>query len=155
MQVNKKQVKAILDILSKDDARPALMDMFVQDGYLYATDAFHLLRVPTELKNGKAISSRDLLKTYKLASSKDMIELDDLARVSTVDYPKNIKEMLPKDRLEKFSVALNSKYIDNLSRAIGDTGLKFTFTGSGLSPVLVTGESVYHSIDGLIMPIKI
>ena len=83
MNLNKRQVKALLEVISADLTRPALTYAYIDDydgkTVLVATDSYKLAvldvgRVPDpEAHVGKFVARAELLKWYKLAESRDLL----------------------------------------------------------------------------------
>jgi hypothetical protein len=102
MTLSKQQVKALLDVLSKDDTRPVLEHALIDDYQgrmvLVATDSYKLVALnigpldgwPEHV--GKFVSRDALTRWYKLAGNKDMLGAEELVEMATVDddlaYPK-------------------------------------------------------------------
>jgi hypothetical protein len=102
MNLTKKQVKALLEVLSKDDTRPilehALIDDYQGQLTLVATDSYKLIALKLHITSadgqeyiGKLVSRDDLTRWYKLAATKDTLMTNDLlamAAASDMNYPK-------------------------------------------------------------------
>lgn len=58
MELNKKQFKGLLNILSNDRARPMLCCVYVKNGFAYATDGYHAVRWAVELADTTFVDRR-------------------------------------------------------------------------------------------------
>lgn len=90
LQLNKRQVKSLLDIISKEEHRHVINCVTVQevDGkfYLVATDSYKMALLAVESEEllkfkDKLLNRGALTKWYKLASAKDYLTEDTLAKM--------------------------------------------------------------------------
>lgn len=90
LQLNKRQVKSLLDIISKEEHRHVINCVTVQevDGkfYLVATDSYKMALLAVESEEllkfkDKLLNREALTKWYKLASAKNYLTEDTLAKM--------------------------------------------------------------------------
>lgn len=124
MQLSKKQVKALLEVISSDSSRPVLctasISVYNDRAYLVATDGYKLsaLSLPETFKQHekKVIIRGELVKWYKLAATKDYFTdetLEPLLEESPGNYPE-WSHLLPEQTKKLVKpitvVALDPKY---------------------------------------------
>lgn len=161
MQLSKKQVKAFLDVLGKDDSRPTIMRASVQEYeghmYLVATDSYKLAAlyigdVVTE-ELSMYIEREDLVKWYKLASNKDSFDYSELKErlqpQGDQDRFPAWQKLVPKEEPTPLpSVYFNARFMLTMEE-LADSSLKWEFNGR-LGPMLAKqGNSIY-----IVMPLK-
>lgn len=90
LQLNKRQVKSLLDIISKEEHRHIINCVTVQEVngkfYLVATDSYKMAMLEVESEEllkfkDKLLNRGALTKWYKLASAKDYLTEDTLAKM--------------------------------------------------------------------------
>lgn len=166
MTLSKRQVKALLDVISKDESRPILtyakLDIYKGKPVLVATDSYHMVVLPLtdtilpEATEGKLISRDDLTKWYKLAENRELLGDLELATMAQDEaevgkypaYAKLIEGFTP--QAVSF-ISFNPDYIANMQTlaGIGRSGLKWQFHG-------VLG-AMLAELDGamyIVMPMK-
>lgn len=118
----KKQIKAIIDTL-KDKAieyRPALRQIFEQDGYLWATNGFIALElgeVKDELK-GKRITLERLIGWYGTHKNSDNTNLIELMEDNPESTPEMTK-LLHKEYEPATSVNIDIDYLNIAAKFLG------------------------------------
>ena len=165
--MNKKQVGALLKVMSKDTSRPILRTGYV-DNYngktvLVATDGYQLAAVymeGAEDLEGKLIRREAIERWYKLATAKSTLTGAELKHVSADDfalhdsYESGVyppwQQLVPSLTRESAGrVAFNADYMKNMQDINGGIGLEWHF-GQQLEPILAKNE---HGIY-LVMPMK-
>lgn len=165
MNLTKKQVKAFLEVLSSDNARPVLTQASIRTctddvSHLVATDGHMLAAIPVNGVSdmiGRRIKREDLVKWYKLASTKDVFTDDDvreLAKEVYTDfgdkdtegklygkYPEWQKLVPTGERAAFTGVNLNVKYLATAQNVLGtDHGIEMQFYGDKFSPVVIKND---------------
>lgn len=90
--LNKKQAKAILDLLKSKDlnTRPVLQHICIKDHKWYATDGYVLVGGTIKADDNKMVDWQTLERWYKLANAKDTLDLSELEAdemYATSQYP--------------------------------------------------------------------
>jgi DNA polymerase III sliding clamp (beta) subunit (PCNA family) len=134
MQLTKKQVAAFLEVISSDSSRPILTTASVElrensayqnEVFLVATDGYVLaaLMLPKSFEKHakKVITRAELIKWYKLASSKDLFTdetLEPLLVESDGNYPDWQKLMPTKSEpvTSVTKISLNAKYMMTMQK---------------------------------------
>lgn len=174
MNLTKRQVGALLEVLSKDEARPILqhakIDMYKGKPVLVATDSYKMciLSLSDDVTPimGHVVHRSDLLKWYKLASHKDVLRDTDLFGMHRADdqamfksdnadkseYPK-WQPILDrgKEAPETISaISFNAEYVATMQKLSGtEGGLRWEFTGR-LDPMICNmNDDIY-----VVMPLK-
>ena len=174
MNLTKKQVKAFLEVLSSDDARPVLtqasIELYNDVSHLVATDGYTLAAIPVNGVSdmiGRRIEREDLVKWYKLASNKDIFtdeNVRELAKEVYTDFGEKDTEgklygkypewqkLVPTGEHGSFStVSLNAKYLLTMQTLVGqDEGIEMQFYGDKFSPVVIKHDGILC----LVMPLK-
>ena len=157
MELSKKQVKALLEVISSDETRHVLCNAYV-DTYkertvLVATDGYMLVAIdaPT-LQPGRFIHRDELTKWYKAATSKDILT-DEVAHEMSRDddflsYPKWQEIIAKVQTTPMTNILLNARYMMTLSVLKGDV-LNLKLHGATAPMIDDTTNNLY-----LIMPIK-
>ncbi|WOI85961.1 beta clamp domain-containing protein [Rhodococcus qingshengii] len=149
MNLTKKQVGALLKVVSADDTRPVIETLYIteRDGtpVAVATDGFKaaILDAP-ELKSvvGKCVKWVELIKWYKLAGMRDL--LDDtaiLTMVSELDgvYPDIFKQIPTVDPSPMSAISVNPNYLVTMEVLSADNSLVWNVYGNG-APMVTTSE---------------
>lgn len=138
--LNKKQVGALLKVLSSDKTRPVLMELAIcadssDQTVLVATDGYVLAALPAaDLKDlrGKSITRDSLTRWYKLASTRDALsagELKDIAGEPSGMYP-NWNALIDQQHPSEIaSVIVNAEFMAIMQKLAGDEPLKYKFHG--------------------------
>lgn len=161
MFLTKKQVKALLKVLGDDDSRPLLQqfrfNMTDKGMYITATNSYVLAayKIGDEHKmlDGYCVARDDLTKWYKLASAKDVLDLDELIQMSTVGegrYPK-WATLVPEGRKEIKSITFNADLLQNLQVLAGQP-MEISFTEGSQSPILLNDKHTENVF--ILMPLK-
>ena len=156
MELSKKQVKALLEVISSDKTRHILCNAYV-DTYkdktvLVATDNYTLvaLDAPT-LQPGRFIHRDELTKWYKLAGAKDILTDEvahEMSRDDDLNYPKWQEVIAKVQTTPMTNVLLNAKYMMTLETLKGEH-LNLKLHGATAPMIDDTTNNLY-----LIMPIK-
>lgn len=161
MNLAKQQVKALLDVMSADDARPGIAQSWVEllndEPHLVTTDSYQAVcfKLPATFSDraGEVITRAELLKFYKLMERKDQLTTE---QVETMLQPaenrppefKMIVEKLPKEGNTE-QISFNAKYALNLEKVAGQP-LVYRMTGK-LNPLVAeTAGDLF-----ILMPMKI
>jgi len=160
MRLAKPQVKALLEIMSSDDARPALCHAWIENindyPQLVATDSYHavMFKLPRDMDGqaGESISRTDLTRFYKLMERKDSfsdIEVMGMVKKSDRRFPAmgQILDKVPGEGSTE-QISFNARYASNLEKVAGQP-LIYKTTGK-LNPMTA-------NIDGntfILMPLK-
>ncbi len=173
MNLTKKQVKAFLEVLSSDDARPVLtqasIELYNNISHLVATDGYMLAAIPVNGVSdmiGRRIERAELVKWYKLAGTKDVFTDEDvreLAKETFTDfgdkdtegklhgkYPEWQKLVPSGEPAPMSTVNLNVNYLNTAQNLIGQPGIEMQFFGDKFSPVVIKNDGVLV----LVMPLK-
>lgn len=148
MNLNKKQVGALLKVISKDDSRPVLttakVDKWGDDVVLVATNGYILAALYLDSEEagelvGKLVRRSAIEKWYKLATGKDRLTTEELVRVSSEDYGENggyadygypdWTKVIPSGEMESTSLAFDAEYAKALQDLDGAEGLNYTLNG--------------------------
>lgn len=165
--MNKKQVGALLKVISKDTTRPILCNAYVgtwnDTPVLVATDGYKLSVSYVEGADelvGKLIRRDALERWYKLATGKDRLTGDELVRVSSDDYAQHGSyesgqypdwaSLIPLGEPSgQDTMAFNAEYFKIIQDLDGDDSLRVTLYGA-LSPMVVKTERGIY----VIMPMR-
>jgi len=174
MNLTKKQVKAFLEVLSSDTARPVLtqasIELYNDVSHLVATDGYMLAAIPVNGVSdmiGRRIEREDIVKWYKLAGTKDVFTDDDvreLAKEVYTDFGEKDTEgklygkypewqkLVPTGENAAFTgINLNVKYLMTAQTLLGrDSGIEMQFFGDKFSPVVIKNDGMLV----LVMPLK-
>ena len=160
--LTKQQVKSLLEVISKDDSRPMLqqikIDLFNEKPVLVTTDSYQMvifaLSDDVLPEMGKMIDRSEIVKWYKLATSKDLFteaELIDMPATHVEGKYPEWQRLIPK-REEMTAIdhiGINASYLLNLGKLAGNTGMPLEFYGK-MSPVL----SRFDGNIFVLMPLK-
>lgn len=157
MQLNKKQIKGLLNVMSSNSHRPAIAQACVNtaaDGktYLTVTDGYHLASIyAPDLSDcvGLAIPRDEMIKWYKLAVGKTVFNDDtvrELAKDTGHKYP-DWSVLLPRGDEEKPlpTAYFNADYMSNLQQVNGDP-LLYRFYRDIHSPAVARNEGNIYII---------
>lgn len=166
MNLNKKQVGALLKVISKDTSRQALtnahVDKWGDDYVLVATDGYVLcaLQLGSDvwMLNGKNIRRSAIEKWYKLATGKDRLDTEALRHVSGSDYADNggyddseypkWQSLIPTSLADgSVDITFNAEYARTLQELDGSDGLTYELRGELGAMMANTGNGTY-----LLMP---
>lgn len=169
IELNKKQVGALLKVMGKDSSRPVLENLYVTtindklsviatDGYLMA-----VLEIDAEdgmVLNNKCIRRSAIEKWHKLATGKDRLNTNELIKISAQDYADN-------NGYYDGSYPDITSILDNSDK--GEATLKIVFNAEYMKIVQdLAGKPLQYKLNGvlgalradnegdiyLIMPIK-
>ena len=148
MELNKKQVGALLKVIGKDTSRAILTNAHIDrydDSYvLVATDGYVLVALKlgddAEMLMGKNIRRSAIEKWYKLADGKSRLNTEELRHVSGSDYADNgsydeseypkWQNILPSgDAMGLDELTFNAEYAKNLQDLDGGEGLTYKLHG--------------------------
>ena len=142
MQLTKKQVKSLLEVMSSDKTREVLttayIDEFEDKYYLVATDGYTLAAIilDTDASGyvGRFVKRDDLIRWYKLASTKDVLTEQELligmsrkALQSDASYPnwKDIYTSIIKSKFETDTFHINADYFKTMQELVGGLPVKY------------------------------
>ena len=155
--LTKKQVKALLDIMSSDDARPVLAGVHIAEfkGKVcaIATDSYILAAMPCELPLGEKsfVPRSSIERWHKLATAKSTLEkyeLADMLEVSPSNAP-NFERVVPEEEQEQKAVSFQARYMVALE-SLKTSPLVLSLRSSVGVGVDDTTDSTY-----VIMPLRI
>lgn len=161
MQLTRKQVKALLDVISSDETRPVLNNLVI-DKYenkivAVATDGYKLVALDTEISEdhlGKVVSRENLIKWYKLANAKDRLDdkwLLEMTEELNADYPK-WQDLIPKgDPTPSNQICLDAQYLLTMS-TLADSHLILNFYNKDnhVAPIVSRANNGLY----VIMPVR-
>lgn len=166
MQLTKKQVKSLLDVISSDTARPVIthvkIDTYEGHPVLVGTDGYTLvaLRLTDDIlpSMGQLIPRAELTKWYKLAGTKDRLTEADLIPMAVPDdksfengrtnYPE-WQKLIPTEFGSLPSFALNANYLLTM-QTLNDAPLTWQLGMTKLTPVIARANDNLY----VIMPLK-
>jgi hypothetical protein len=160
MTLTKKQVKALLDVISADTSRPVLCTAYIRrsgDGqtYLVATDGYVLTKLYSPglaAHEGKFLKRESLIRWTKLAGTKDVLADEEIIEMLTNDdvgsFPATdpLLENLTPTGQTVFNV--NPKYLVTMEQ-LADTALQWTVHG-GTNPYIARSDKNVY----VVMPLK-
>lgn len=144
LQLNKRQVKSLLDIISKEEHRHVINCVTVQevDGkfYLVATDSYKMAMLEVESEEllkfkDKLLNREALTKWYKLASAKNYLTEDTLAKMFeeeskqvSGDYPR-VEGLMNVTPTPVDGFKFNANYMLSLETLNGGEPLEYKTSG--------------------------
>ncbi|WP_157929167.1 hypothetical protein [Mycobacteroides abscessus] len=157
MNLSKKQVKALLEVMSSDTTRPVLMaakvDKHDEETVLVAMDGYVLAELAApELGEhvGKYLSRAELTKWYKLAGNKDQLTHEGIVEMLSTEedynYPEWQRLMGGLNQQPIDALAVNPKYLVTMN-ALADSTLTWKFNGHAL-------KAEHERNTYLVMPLK-
>lgn len=166
--MNKKQVGALLKVMSKDDMRPILcsgyVDKFRDEVVLVVTDGYKLAAVKmgddAEELMGKMIRRSAIERWYKLATGKSRLTGEELVHVASDDYGQHgsyrdgnfpqWQGLVPNEEPEKQdTMHFNADFFKVVQDLDGADSLEVKLYGK-LAPMVVDTERGYY----MVMPMK-
>jgi len=169
LELNKKQIKEVISVLNSiSDVRPALKHLCVQKlnnhNMLCLCDALMIVAYEVEVEDDKidyAIKLDELIKWYKLSSSKDVIDINwinnNLVKIS--NYPRLDRLVLFNEdrKIEPIStIAVDASRLNSVQKMLCSDNtehqcLNYIFTGS-MKPIYL---ELHKSINfGLVLPLR-
>ena len=161
MELTKKQVKALLSVMSSDTTRPyiccANINKVNDQLYLTVTDGYQLASI--ELSENVDdldeyyIKRQDLINWYKLAGSKDIFDEIQLRLIATKRLQGDVKypiwsSLIPRDEIAINSMFYNTELLNNMQNLSGKP-LLWKFYGDDKATVARIDQTIY-----LVMPLK-
>ncbi|NIL77146.1 hypothetical protein [Rhodococcus sp. B10] len=162
--LNKRQVGALLKVISADTARPVLTELAIAtdksgQAVLVATDGYVMAILPAaELSDvkGKTITRDALTRWYKLAATRDTLKVDslrDMVGEPAGVYP-NWEQQI--DNMHEAAVTqllVNPDYLKFMEQLAGDLGRSKTlsYTFHGVYGALV---AEHNGARYVVMPLK-
>lgn len=166
--MNKKQVGALLKVMSKDGMRPTLCTGYVDtlDGrtVLVVTDGYKLAAVymdGAEELVGKMIRREAIERWYKLATGKSRLDGEELLAVASEDYGQHNgyyddskypewQKLIPQGTTEpQEGMAFNAEYFKIMQDLDGADSLEVSLYGK-LAPMVIRTERGLY----MVMPMK-
>ena len=157
MNLTRKQIKALLEVMSSDNSRPVLCYLWTEnteDGsYFIATDSYKAVMLKTHHSQDKqlAVHRDELTKWYKLAKTSDILTEEDILAMMTeqdINFPK-VPELLKNITVvAPDTIGFNAGYADTLER-IASRPLYYKINGE-LAPMVATLDNNTY----ILMPIK-
>lgn len=166
--MNKKQVAALLKVISKDTMRPALtnvvIDKWNDDVYMIATNAYcmALMKLDDEAEQfvGQVLRRTAIERWYKLAGSKDTLTAETLPELFNDDYSQNgsyseypafpwAKVMPDAVRASTSVITFNGEYSKVLQELDGSDMLTYSLGNDIDAMIAETERGIY-----ILMPIK-
>lgn len=161
LQLKRQQVKAMLDIISKDDSRPVLEHAKVlkygDKLYLTGTDGYvmFMLEVEDETLQGRAIHRSYIERWYKLATGKEYFTEEVLQELTYNDetFP-DITSIVDKALVgaDSDKIGFNADYAKKVQVLFGAGGL--TLKLNGILGAMVYEQTGDNAGYGIIMPLK-
>ena len=164
LQLSKRQVKSLLDIISKEEHRHIINCVTVQevDGkfYLVATDSYKMAMLEVESEEllkfkDKLLNREALTKWYKLASAKNYLTEDTLAKMFgeesnlvSGDYPR-VEGLMNVTPTPVDGFKFNASYMLSLETLNGGEPLEYKTSGYA-SPAIAEHDGNKF----VIMPVK-
>lgn len=163
LQLKRQQVKAMLDIISKDNMRPAIEHAKVIEYgdklYLTGTDGYvmFMLRVEDETLRGRAFHRSDIERWYKLATGKDYLTEEVLNGMDYTDedgFP-NVTSIVDNAMAgaETGKIGINADLAKRVQTLFGAGGL--TLKLNGVLGAMVHEQTGDNAGYGIIMPLRI
>lgn len=163
LQLKRQQVKAMLDIISKDNARPAIENAKVvtynDKLYLTGTDGYvmFMLEVENQALQGRAINRKQIEKWYKLATGKDYLTEEVLDEMEYTDdtFP-DVTNIVNSSMIggDTNYIGFNADYAKKVQTLFGVDGLKLMLNGK-LGAMVYTHDKEDNKGYGIIMPLKV
>jgi len=165
--MNKKQVGALLKVMSKDNMRPVIcsgyVDRYNERVVLVTTDGYKLSAIYMDGADelvGKLIRRSAFEKWYKLATGKSRLNGEELVSLSADDYAQNNGYMsgdypkwqglVPTGITQAQSeMSFNADYFKIIQEVDGAESVKVELYGK-LSPMVIKTDNGVH----LVMPMK-
>lgn len=160
MNLSRRQVKALLDVVSADEMRPILcraeVQLFEDRPYLVATNSYMLaaIKLPEAFTDlvGHSITRQDLVKWYKLATGRDQFTEDNVRELATVHdgkYPEWQRLVPTGEAVPMSSMVFNADYCATMQVLADTKGLEWKYFGA-LAPMLAkTADKIL-----IVMPMK-
>jgi hypothetical protein len=162
LQLKRPQVKAMLDIISKDNTRPAIENAkVVKYGdklYLTGTDGYvmFMLEVEDDSLQGRTIYRSYIETWYKLASGKDYLTEEVLEGMTYNDdtFP-DITPIVDRALVgaDSDKIGFNADYAKKIQALFASDGL--TFKLNGILGAMVHEQTGDNSGYGILMPLKV
>lgn len=162
MELNKKQVGALLKVIYRDNDRPAIQCLTVQKykdrAVAVATNGYILSALYLDEDEAKGLVSlklrrETLEKWYKLADSKSRLDTKELADLYGEDYSQNgghldvaypdWTKVVPEGEQQTGRIAFNADYAKILQDLAGTDGLEYTLNSRLGAMVARTEGGVY------------
>ena len=150
INLSKKQVGALLKVLSNDTTRAALTELNIKDGYARATNGYILAKLKTTLPDG-AVSREELTKWYKLAGNKDRLTDEILAEMRIEigwRYPEVDRLITENQTTAIDNIAFDTKYATYLQDLAGEP-LRYELTGTASPMIATLDDNTY-----VLMPVR-
>ena len=160
--MNKKQVNALLKVMSKDTMRPVLRNAYIDEyegrTVLVATDGYMLTALNIEIDSehvGKSIKREAIEVWYKLAVARSRFDgeaiaelANNKANLSDLNYPK-WQGPIDREQSAQDAMMFNADYAKTLQDLSGEIGLVWKLHGK-LSPMIARTENGMY----VMMPMK-
>ena len=163
IQLKRQQVKALLDIVSKDNTRRAIENVKVVSYndklYLTGTDGYvmFMLEVENDALQGRAIHRTEIERWYKLATGKDYLTEDALDEMHYTDeqYP-DITSIVDNAMVggETDAIGFNADYAKKVQVLFDAAGLTLKLNGK-LGAMVFENKTENNKGYGIIMPLKV
>lgn len=160
MKLSKRQVRGIYDILKQAERKGRLrfVNLWVQDGYTYATDTHTMVRIKTTEASDGVVPFEAVEKWYKLASAKDFMTIDFIIDNldKDVKFTSNLKDVFgdPNKVVTQESFSVDMKLVNNVVNAVShDKRVKITL--GNLRQYISDLGDTNGDIVGLVLGIKV
>lgn len=170
LNLNKKQVSALLKIMSKDDSRPVLCTAIISeykgDVVLAVTDGYQLTALKLDAEDaqpllGKMVRRNSFEKWYKLATGKSRLTTQELVNIFNDDvasnggefegnYPEWQKFIPTGETQDQQIMSFNPDFFKNVVDIYDSKGVVVKLYGK-LSPMVVENEAGVS----VVMPMKV
>lgn len=170
IELNKKQVGALLKVMGKDEMRPILASVYIDrwhdDTVLVATNGYVMAMLPLDAEDaeelvGKMIRREAIERWYKLATGKSRLNTMELVQVASEDYGQHgsyndgeypaWRSVVPSGIADGAdTIAFNADLAKVLQDLDGSDGLAWTVYGR-LQPLMANADNGTY----LLMPKKV
>jgi len=158
MELKRKQVKALLDVISNDDSRAisaAFIDKHENDVYLVATDGYKFaalkLEAKAEIVAGQFVNREKITTWFKLANSKSVFTSETVVELAGNDvmgkFPEWQKHIDMPAIQQMPVVRMNAKYYLTMCELAGN--LSLGLSNHGVSQFMAKENDNYYIVMGL------
>ena len=165
--MDKRQWKALLNIISNDKSKPALCGLYSEDDgkTWWGTNGYTAVEITVEgAKVGKKkwFINRDMIeqRVKQMDARKGVMGIDEVPAIDGeyVPYPDITIIISPlKEPVELSSIIINPNFLVDIDLLVGEmvSGVEMKFYGKN-SPVIIEQmmESMYAKVKGIVMPKK-
>ena len=151
---NKEQAKALKWVqlaASKDQSRPILNGLYINNGETVGCDGFrlHIIETPEPFTDSIAVQGKVIQQLNTVALTP---RIEEYIEYEGGDYPA-YEQIIPSDK-PVFKIAVNKKLLAALAAMPGDEAIILSFTGDN-KPIKVTSGSSDCKAVAVIMPMHL